>query len=407
MGAVAVRAGLQVTARLENADVVVLNTCGFIRDAVQESIDTALELADWRDARPGRFFVVAGCLVSRYGDELTGSLTEPDAFVPVADEHTLTSVVAGLTGWAPQANDGPARLDSGPSAYLQVSDGCHRACAYCTIPSIRGPYRSRPLDEIVDEARLLSSRGAREIVLIGQDISAYGRDLPGDESLPDVIRGVAALPGVDWLRLMYVQPDGVTAELIETMAAEPKVCRYLDIPLQHASAGVLRAMRRRGSADEFLGMIGRLREAMPDIVLRTTLIAGFPGEKRVDIAELERFIRAAAFDYVGVFPYSPEEGTAAATMPELPDRRTRVRRAQRLRDVADEVGLERAASRVGSVLEVLSEGMDADGLPVGRWRGQAPEIDGVVLLDRAVDPGTLVDVRIADTAGYDLEGEVL
>ncbi len=407
MSAVAVRAGLEVTAQLDTADVVVLNTCGFIRDAVQESIDTALELADWRDASHGRFLVMVGCLVSRYGDELTGSLTEPDAFIPVADEHMLPSVVEDLTGWSPVATEGPVRLDRGPSAYLQVSDGCHRACAYCTIPSIRGPYRSRPLDEIVDEARLLTSRGAREIVLIGQDISAYGRDLSGAGTLPDVIRGVAAVPGVDWLRLMYVQPDGVTAELIETMAAEPKVCRYLDIPLQHASTRVLRAMRRRGSAEEFLGMIGRLREAMPDIVLRTTLIAGFPGEKRADIAELEQFIPQAAFDYVGVFPYSPEEGTAAATLPELPDRRTRVRRAQRLRDVADEVGIEKAARRIGSILEVLSEGLDSDGVPVGRWRGQAPEIDGLVLLDRVVTSGTFVCVRITDTAGYDLEGEVL
>jgi len=294
----------------------------------------------------------------------------------------------------------------GPSAYLQISDGCFRACAYCTIPSIRGPYRSRPLPELLQEARHLIETGARELVLIGQDTSAWGRDLPGAETLADVVTAVARLEGLGWLRIMYVQPDGVTDELLQVMASEPTVCRYLDIPLQHASVSVLRRMRRSGSGEQFLALIERIRSYMPDVALRTTLIAGFPGETRADVNELVAFIERARFDYVGVFPYSPEEGTEASTLPELPQRRTRIARAQRLRDAADVVGVQRASELVGSQIEVISEGVDEEGAPVGRWRGQAPEVDGIVLLDRPVELGVFVSVRVTDTLGYDLAPEV-
>ncbi len=390
-----------------DADTVIVNTCGFIRDAVEESIETVLDLEDWRDARPGRRLVVAGCLVSRYGDELAESMPEIDAFVAVADEDSIASAVSASATEPQRSVDSPTRLDSGPSAYLQVSDGCDRSCAYCTIPAIRGPYRSRPLAELVDEAQLLVSRGAREIVLIGQDTSVYGRDLPEDVALVDVIAALAPIEQLRWIRLMYVQPDGVTDELITAMAAEPKVCHYIDMPLQHASRSVLRAMHRSGSGEEFLGTLDRLRAAMPDIVLRTTVIAGYPGETPADAEELDQFIEDGRFDYVAVFPYSPEEGTVAAELPGLPERHTRIARAQRIRDLADEIGWDRAFERLDTVLEVLSEGVDDDGVAVGRWRGQAPDVDGLVLLDREVPPGDLVSVRIKDTAGYDLEGEVL
>lgn len=399
---------MRLTDSLDEADVVVVNTCGFIRDAVEEGIAEVLELSDWRDAREGRRLVVAGCMVSRYGDELAGSLNEADAFVPVVDEARIVPVLAELFGLGQVSTcaGSPSRTSPGPSAYLQISDGCHRTCAYCTIPSIRGPYRSLPLPAIIEEAALLAAGGASEIVLIGQDTSSWGRDLEGPETVSEVLRAVAGTPGVEWVRLMYVQPDGVTDRLLETMASTRGVCHYLDIPLQHASTRILRAMDRSGSAERFLDMIDRIRAAMPEAVLRTSVIAGFPGESTSDVRELEGFLEQAAFDYIGVFPFSPEDGTPAAALPGLPPKRTRLRRAQRLRDLSDRIGEQRAASRIGSDLVVISEGVDEDGAPVGRWSGQAPDVDGIVLLDREIPAGEFVTAHVTDSLGYDLEAEV-
>ena len=395
----------------EDADVVVVNTCSFIRDATEESVSTVLEVAtDWLPEREGRLIVVAGCMPARYGDELSQAMPEVAAFLPVAQESELLGVLERITG-VPAASarsaPAPSRTASGPSAYLQISDGCHRACAYCTIPAIRGPYVSRSVAEIVAEAAELVALGARELVLVGQDTTAYGRDLDSGDGLADVVRAVAAVPGADWIRLMYVQPDGVTDELLRAIDENPNVVRYLDIPLQHAAKPVLRAMRRSGDAASFLALIERIRATLPDVVLRTTLIAGFPGETSADVKETQRFLEKARFDFAGVFVYSPEDGTAAAVMPGQIPLRTRRARAQRLRDTADSIGFERAAERVDSVIDVLIEGMDEDeGVIIGRWRGQAPEIDGVVLLDGGT-PGQIVSARVVDSLGYDLEGEVI
>jgi len=408
MRALVAGSAFRIANDLDDADVVVVNTCAFIQDAVEESISAVLDLAqDWRPAGPDRRIVVAGCMPSRYGLELETALTEADAFVPVAEEGALLGILDRLTGHRPGETRGPARSgDVGPSAYLQVSDGCHRSCSYCTIPTIRGPYRSRPLGEIGEEAAFLARRGAREIVLIGQDISAYGRDLGVDHTLANVVRTVATTEGVAWTRLMYVQPDGVTDDLLDTMASLPSVCHYLDIPLQHVAPHVLNAMHRPGSAEQFLGLLDKIRSHMPDIALRTTMMTGFPGETEADVAALVDFVEQAHFDYVGVFAFSPEPGTRAASLDRLPPAEERARRAQTLRDAADVVGVERAAALVGSALEVLSLGLDDDDVPVGRWRGQAPEVDGLVLLDTEVPTGALVNVSVTDSYGYDLEGHV-
>lgn len=398
---------LSITTDLEKADVAVLNTCAFISDAVEEAVSVILELAEWKAQRDGRTIVVTGCLPSRYSESLAEELPEVDAFVPVADEGTLLAVIAELTGASAEASsESVGRTIPGPTAYLQVSDGCHRACAYCTIPSIRGPYVSAPLDRILEEARFLVGAGAREIVLIGQDISAYGRDLSGPLGLPGVLEAIAGLPGEFRVRLMYVQPDGVTPELLATIAAHDNVCHYLDIPLQHASRDVLRRMGRSGDATSFLTLIERIRAALPDVALRTTMMAGFPGETRDDIRILESFMRDAAFDYVGVFAFSPEEGTTAATMPDQVPKRTRLARAQKLRDLADEVGLKRAAARIGDTVRVLIEGSDEPGQSTGRSDGQAPEIDGEVVIGEELPPGSFATARIIDSIGYDLVGEV-
>lgn len=407
--------GYRVTDDPDEADIVVLNTCGFIEDAVSESIDTALGLAAWRDARDGRRLIVAGCMVSRYGSSLENELTEPDAYVAVADEHTLPSVIAELLGGGAAGRRGqsssfdPAvlRTSGRHSAYLQVADGCFRDCAFCTIPSIRGPYRSRTHDSIVTEARTLVDGGAREIVLIGQDISAWGRDLTDDRTLADIAASVAGVTGVDWLRLMYVQPDGISERLLEMIAATDAIVEYLDLPLQHASPSILRAMNRSGSAERFLELLARIRATVPGIALRTTFIAGFPGETDRDVEGLIEFIDEARFEYAGVFPYSPEDGTPAATLPGLPDATERLARAQAVRDAADTQSTAALAARVGTIAQVLVDGVDEEGVAVGRLRVQAPEVDGLVFLDRSLTPGTMCDVRITDSLGYDLEGSVV
>lgn len=409
MRAAVASSSFDVVEDFDDADVVVVNTCAFIKEATEESVAVVLEMAqEWVPERPNRKLVVAGCMSSRYGDDLRTAIPEVDAFVPVSEQDSLLERLEELTGVSARAlTQDPAayRTVAGPSAYLQISDGCHRSCAYCTIPSIRGPYRSRPIADIAAEAAHLVSLGAREIVLIGQDITAYGRDLEGPETIADVVNAVAGLDGVAWLRLMYAQPDGVSDELLTAMAENPNVCHYLDMPLQHASKPVLRAMRRSGDAEAYLTLLARIRAALPGVVLRTTVITGFPGETRADVSVLLRFLEEARFDYVGVFPYSTEEGTAAALMEQVPPK-TRRARAQRVRDLADSIGFEQAATRVGATLEVLIEGQDEEGVVVGRWRGQAPDIDGIVMLD-AGEPGEIVSARIVDSICYDLEGEVL
>ena len=415
MHALVDRSPHRATRDFDDANVVVLNTCGFIEDAASESVDSILGLITWRDAGPGRRLIVTGCLVSRYGSDLEAELTEPDAFLSVDDESTLIAMLDSFYpirqqtagSQTPDADLAELRTLGAHSAYLQVSDGCFRDCAFCTIPSIRGPYRSRSFDSLLREAENLVSGGAREIVLIGQDISAWGRDLDDGRTLADL---AAALPGIeelDWLRLMYVQPDGITDALLAAIADSESIVEYLDMPLQHVTPRVLRAMNRSGSAERFLELLGRIRSAVPGIALRSTFIAGFPGETDEDVDELIAFLRQARLDYVGVFPYSPEEGTPAASMSGLPDAAERIARAQRVRDGADEVSAQLLDARVGTTAPVMIDGVDEEGVPVGRLRMQAPEVDGLVYLDRVLEPGRICDVRLMNSLGYDLEGEVV
>ncbi|MGB4592323.1 MAG: 30S ribosomal protein S12 methylthiotransferase RimO [Coriobacteriia bacterium] len=389
------------------ADVIVLNTCAFIQEAAEEAIGEIMSLAEWKAERAGRRLLVAGCLPSRYEGELETEIPEVDAFVPVAEEQALLSVLERVTGVAANATDGPGRTIPASTAYVQISDGCDRRCAYCAIPSIRGPHVSRPLDDILAEARFLIDNGARELILVGQDTSAWGRDLSGRERLPELLGAVASLPGEFRVRVMYLQPDGVSDELLATMATHDRVCRYLDVPVQHASRNVLKRMGRPGDYDSLLALVARIRAAVPGVTLRTTIMSGFPGETRADARALERFVSAAAFDYTGVFAFSPEDGTLAASMPDQVPRRTRLARAQRLRDLADVVGASAAAARVGSTVTVLIEGPEEDDMAVGRTCGQAPEIDGVTLFPPGPERGTFASVRIEDSDGYDLYGQVI
>ncbi|MCL2654172.1 MAG: 30S ribosomal protein S12 methylthiotransferase RimO [Coriobacteriia bacterium] len=422
----------ELCADTRDADVIVVNTCSFIATAAEASVETILDLAQDRgdlptarknkgDRRfPSPLILVTGCLVNRYGEgELEAELPEVSAFVPIEGESDLLRVIEALTGepaGAPEAgNEHPAASAFGqagaPSAYLMIADGCDRTCSYCTIPAIRGPYRSRTPDELLAEARQLVAGGARELVLIAQDTTAYGHDLPDRPTLAALVAQLCEETDLAWLRLMYLQPEGVTDELIEAIATHPQVVRSLEMPLQHCASRLLRAMQRAGGRAQFTALIARLRARLPDLALRTTLITGFPGEREEDFAELLDFVRETGFDYVGVFPFSPEDETAAAALEDQVDEETRLARAQTLRDAADEIGWERAAAHVGQTIEVLVEGFDPE---EGRWQGrapfQAPDIDGVVWIDPGApgalkpQPGAIMKVTIQDTLLYDLEG---
>jgi ribosomal protein S12 methylthiotransferase len=380
------------------ADVLVVNTCAFVADAVEESVDTLLEAVEaWRPASPGRRVLAIGCLPSRYGADVESELPEVDAFVPVARARELLPVLSNLVGEG-SAPRPPASHDTS-WAYLSVSDGCDRTCTFCTIPSIRGPHRSRPAADVLGDARSLLAAGARELVCVGQDIAVY-RDSDGSD-LTELVRELSRLAGLTWLRLMYVQPDGVTDRLLEVVAESETVCDYLDIPVQHASRDVLRRMGRGGDASSLLSLVDRIRTAVPGVALRTTIMAGFPGETEADVDVLEEFLEEARFEHVGVFAFSAEEGTPAAGMADCVPNEVALERARSLSHTADAISEDVFRGLVGSTLLVLSDGFE-DTRPVGRWHGQAPGIDGVVYLDDAVPAGGTCRARIEDIVGHDL-----
>ena len=437
------------------ADAVVVNTCSFIQAATEESIEAAFDVAGLPRMEDGSAaLVVAGCMPARYGEALEDELSEARAFVPCAREDDIVQVLESVFAQLPEsapgvpgavgggragagdgnapaaAGDGaaeggagvqpdggfPAEADAaggagvpagarGPvSAYVKISDGCDRFCSYCTIPLIRGRYRSFPLADVCAEVDAHVARGVREIVLVAQDTGRWGTDFDAPSSLAALLSALAERHPRTWFRVMYVQPEGVDDALLDAVAAHANVCPYFDVPLQHVDPELLSAMNRRGSRAEFENLARRIRERVPGAVLRTTLIAGFPGETEEQFQSLCDFVEDAPFDYVGVFAYSREEGTRAFGLPGQLDEDEKAERAQRLRDVADAACLPRIAARVGREMDVLVEGREEDGQLFGRAMCQAPEVDGVVYLD-AGEVGQVVRVRIVDTLLYEMEGE--
>lgn len=409
MGRDLVAAGFRLTDDPSAADVIVVNTCSFIQSATEESLDAIFEAASLPRVEAGdAAVVVAGCMPARFGDDLAAELTEAAAFVPCSREDDIVAVLAGITGFRTDADDslpaGPDRAESPVFAYVKISDGCDRFCSYCTIPHIRGRYHSFPFETVRADVEREVAAGAREIVLIAQDTGRWGADLPGGRDLAWLVDTLADAFPATWFRVMYLQPEGVTDRLLRVMAERENVCSYLDIPLQHVSAPVLRAMNRAGDAGKFHGLIERILAAVPGITLRTTLIAGFPGETEEEFEALCDFVAEEPFDYVGVFPYSREEGTAAYDLDGQLDEDEKMERAQALRDVADTCCTPRVAARIGSVMAVLVEGVEEDGQRFGRAQCQAPEVDGVTYVDRG-EPGDIVEVTVADTLLYEMEGE--
>ena len=394
-----------------NADAIVVNTCSFIEAATEESLEAIFDMAEIE--RPDGVsvpIVVAGCMPARYGSELEDELSEAVAFVPCSKEDDITELLGRILdidraklALSIDAASG-SELKPTPSAYVKISDGCDRFCSFCTIPLIRGRYHSFSYEEIAQEVDRLVAAGTKEIVLIAQDTGRWGDDFEEPSTLASLIGRLAVMFSDTWFRVMYIQPAGVTDELLDTIAAHENVCSYLDIPLQHVQPQILHAMNRTGSRKAFEELLGRIRSRIPDVTLRTTLIAGFPGESDEDFESLCDFIEGAGFDYVGVFPYSREDGTRAASMDHQIDEAVKLERAQMLRDIADSVCTARVAERIGSTCEVLVLGREEDGQLFGRARCQAPDVDGVVYLEEG-EPGSIVTVTIADTLLYEMEAE--
>lgn len=403
-------AGYDTSAAAEAADVVIVNTCSFIQSATEESLEAIFEAAALPAVERGEAaLVVAGCMPARYGDDLAEELTEARAFVPCSKEDDIVAIVDRILGHdrecSPLADAPVTRDERGPVfAYVKISDGCDRFCSYCTIPHIRGRYRSFPYEDIRAEVERAVAAGAREIDLIAQDTGRWGQDLDGDRDLAWLVDELARTFPDTWLRVMYLQPEGVTDALLTVMAQRDNVCPYLDIPLQHVSAPLLRAMNRSGSAEKFHDLIERVHAAVPNITLRTTLIAGFPGETDEQFEALCDFVAEEPFDYVGVFPYSREEGTAAFDLPGQIDEDVKAERAQELRDIADACCTPRIAARIGRHMPVLVEGYEEDGQRYGRAQCQAPEVDGVTFVEKG-EPGDIVEAVIVDTLLYEMEGE--
>ncbi len=402
------QAGYRIADDPERADAIIVNTCSFIQPATEESIEAILDAAALEGVRKGAVpLVVAGCMPARYGDELAPELPEAAAFVPCSREDSIVEVLDGLLGGSPARPDeapGAPAEDGDPSAYVKISDGCDRFCSYCTIPFIRGRYRSFPQRDIEREVAALVAAGKREIVLIAQDTGRWGADLPEPSTLAALAAALAEAHPDVWFRLMYLQPEGITDELIEAVASHENICSYFDIPLQHCNGDILKAMNRTGDAGAFLDLIGKLRRALPDAALRTTLICGFPGETEERFEELCDFVEEAELDYVGIFPFSPEEGTRAAGLPGQVDDQTKQERTQRLRDIADAVSSAVIARRVGREVPVLVCGIEEDGQRFGRTQAQAPEVDGATFVDRG-RPGEFVACRLTDSLIYEMEGE--
>ncbi len=403
-----------------DCDIVVVNTCCFIGDAKEESINALLEAAELKKSGRVKALVAAGCLAQRYHREIRLEIPEVDAIVGTTCIGQIVDAVEQvLEGKSPILVQDPDALTDfrvdrvlttgGHYAYLKIAEGCNKRCSYCIIPQIRGSYRSVPMEILLEQANVLAERGVRELILVAQETTLYGLDRYGEKSLPLLLHELAQIPGISWIRILYCYPEEINDELIQTIKKEPKVCHYLDIPIQHASDRILRRMGRRTTQGQLREMIGRLREEIPDICLRTTLIAGFPGETQEDHEKLVDFVNEMEFDRLGVFPYSQEEGTAAAEMPDQVSEEQKEAWRQEIMELQQEIAFARAEDMVGSVLTVMIEGKVADeDVYVARTYRDAPGVDGYLFVHTSavLMTGDLVQARVTGCNEYDLVGEI-
>jgi ribosomal protein S12 methylthiotransferase len=413
------QAGYRLVQEPEQAEVIVVNTCGFIESAKEESVDAIVALSELKRTGRCKKLVVTGCLVQRHADELARALPEVDHFLGTGAYADVAKVVSDAQARRLVVPDpefvhsaATPRVSSLPShtAYLKISEGCDNACAFCIIPKLRGRQRSRPVDDVVAEAEALASRGTIELSLVAQDLTAYGSDLPGRPRLHALLRALAKVDGLRWIRLHYAYPRDVPAALVETIAGEPKIVKYLDMPLQHSSDRLLRTMRRGRDSLFLRRLLARLRARVPGIALRTSLIVGLPGETRRDFEDLVRFVEEQRFERLGVFEFSAEEGTPAADMAGQVPQRVRRARFERIMEIQQRISREHQRATIGRRLEVLVEGRaeETEHLLAGRHAQQAPEIDGLTYVNDGVAyPGEIVTVEVTDASDYDLVGRVV
>lgn len=412
--------GFEFTEVLEDADLIIVNTCGFIGDAKQESIDTILEVAQLKEKKLKKL-IVAGCLAQRYAAELMEELPEVDAIIGTGDIDKIESVVDDIfrqkrvirsDSLEFLANAATERiLTTYPhTAYLKIAEGCDRKCTYCIIPKLRGKLRSRSIEDIVEEAKKLSAMGVRELNLLAQETSEYGIDRYGDKSLARLLRELVKVDGIEWIRNYYMFPNSVTDELIETIRDEEKVCNYFDISIQHVASNVLQAMKRAKDATQIKGVLAKIRKEIPDASIRTTVIVGFPGETEDDFIELKEFIEEFRFDYVGVFKYSKEEDTEAYDLENQVDDETKERRYVELVNLQSQIAENKNKKYIGKEIEVMIDGVSSESefMLEGRTKGQALEIDGKVLTnDGTAKPGEIVKVLVEQNFEYDLLGPII
>lgn len=405
----------------EQADIIIVNTCTFIDSAKEESVDTILEMAQYKKEGQCKTLLAAGCLAQRYGEELMAEISELDGilgtdnlaevleFIDEAQIHKTRHVTQGAPQFLYDDTMSRQRLSPKHYAYVKVAEGCDNFCTYCVIPKVRGHFRSRPEESILREIQQMAEEGVKEVLLIAQDTTRYGVDLYGEFRLPSLIRKIAEIQGIEWIRLMYCYPDLFSDELIQTMKETPKVCRYLDLPLQHGDDQILAAMNRRGTSEEAEILIQKLRQAMPDIRIRTTMITGFPGESEDQFANLIAFVKRIGFDRLGAFAYSQEETTPAAQREDQVPVEIREQRRDELMQFQQGIALERQQRWIGQTLTVLIEEKLPDGRYLGRSEGDAPEIDGSVYVNSAqeLETGEFAQVKIHDVDSYDLMGEVV
>lgn len=405
----------------EQADIIIVNTCTFIDSAKEESVDTILEMAQYKQEGRCKTLLAAGCLAQRYGEELmaeveeldgilgTGNLADVLEVIDEAQSHKTKHVSLEAPEFLYDDTMARQRLSPKHYAYVKVAEGCDNFCTYCIIPKVRGHFRSRPEESILREVQQMANEGVREILLIAQDTTRYGKDLYGEYKLPSLIRKIAEIQGVEWIRLMYCYPDLFSDELIQTMKETPKVCRYIDLPLQHADNQVLKEMNRRGTCEEAEILIQKLRQAMPDIRIRTTMITGFPGETESQFANLLAFVQRIGFDRLGAFAYSQEESTVAARREDQIPLEIREQRRDQLMQLQQGISLECQQRWIGKTLKVLIEEKLPDGRYLGRSEGDAPEIDGSVYVSSPYElkTGEFIKVKVHEVDSYDLMGEVV
>lgn len=406
----------------QEADVIVVNTCCFVNDAKEESINTILEMAELKKTGKLKALIATGCLAQRYREDIEKEIPEVDAIIGTTGyEDIVTAIDNALGGtkseffkdlsYLPDTKHKKrVNTTGGYYSYLKIAEGCDKNCTYCIIPKIRGNYRSVPMEDLIEEAKQLADNGVVELMLVAQETTLYGVDIYGKKMLPELLKELCKIDGLQWIRILYCYPEEITDELIEVMKTEEKVCNYLDIPIQHGCDRILKRMGRRTNKQEIVDIVGKLRENIPDITLRTTLITGFPGETEEEHEELMQFVEDMRFDRLGVFTYSPEENTPAALLKDHIDEEVKERRRDELMEVQQEIAFEHAQDAISTKLKVLIEGkLPEDNVFIGRTYKDAPSVDGYIFVNSSSEliSGQFVDVFVTDAKEYDLIGEVV